>query len=220
MKKTFEKNGQNLCFKVLGISNYINVTEDKEAWSDLINVEMKLPTPAFVSEDSVKVTNRTIDLTWEAVANTIGYELEFDGSNQGIKVTTDLYEKVDDTTVGKFLHEDLVPDTNHYYRIRAKSEYGYSDWSDMLSITTKNEPPAKIENIYVSSDNERIKVRWDKVPEVDYYEVQFGKYKNEEVLTDDHITNEDFEWGPANEVRTTYCIKSDNDLKRWLRNKK
>ncbi len=138
-----KKNGQNLCFKVLGISNYINVTEDKEAWSDLINVEMKLPTPAFVSEDSVKVTNRTIDLTWEAVANTIGYELEFDGSNQGIKVTTDLYEKVDDTTVGKFLHEDLVPDTNHYYRIRAKSEYGYSDWSDMLSITTKNEPPAK-----------------------------------------------------------------------------
>ncbi|WP_248926907.1 glycoside hydrolase family 44 protein [Paenibacillus hamazuiensis] len=66
----------------------------------------------------------TITLTWDAVSGATLYELEADGA-------------IVQTASSSYAHTGLKADTQHTYRVRAKTATGISDWSSAVTVKTK-----------------------------------------------------------------------------------
>ncbi len=66
-----------------------------------------------------------ITLTWEGPDNAASYDVEADG------------EVVEEITDGAYVHEGLMPNTRHEYRVRAVNTDGvYGEWSGLLEANT------------------------------------------------------------------------------------
>jgi hypothetical protein len=70
------------------------------------------------------VTNTTIQLVWDPEDGATGYDIEIDGG------------PVESTTDTTFIHKDLIPGTEHSYRIRAKNIGGAAAWSEAIVKST------------------------------------------------------------------------------------
>ena len=68
--------------------------------------------------------NTSIVLSWNQVANATGYEVEVDGV-----VTDNGYET-------SCIHNGLLPNTTHTYRVRAKNDTEVSEWTEPLTVNT------------------------------------------------------------------------------------
>ena len=77
--------------------------------------------------DAADITAYTLKPTWAAVDNADYYEILFDSMN---------YSTIRDT---ELLFEDLRPETDYNFQIRAVNKDGYSDWTD-FAATTKSDP--------------------------------------------------------------------------------
>ncbi|MEN1989201.1 fibronectin type III domain-containing protein [Paenibacillus hubeiensis] len=88
------------------------------AWSDLISGMTLLGTPVLKGT----ADGTSIALGWDAVAGATFYEIEADG--QVVGTTSD----------PQWNHADLLPSSQHKYRIRAVSEQNSSAWSAVLTI--------------------------------------------------------------------------------------
>lgn len=73
------------------------------------------------------VTAYTVTPTWEPAANADYYEIEYDGQ---------LYTTI---TNGSLLFEDLTPDTDYSFRVRAVNAGGVSDWT-IVDVRTLPDP--------------------------------------------------------------------------------
>ncbi len=67
-----------------------------------------------------------IRLSWSPSQNASYYEIEIDQAT---------VNKMDDTT---FVHSNLIPGSTHNYRVRAVNSKGFSDWTEMVTVTTIN----------------------------------------------------------------------------------
>lgn len=112
---TVEKDDKDKGDKDKGDKDKGDKDKDKES-SDTI--------PPIPENINATATDSTINITWDKVKDAKRYEIEADGT------VTDNGNK----TV--FVHNGLLPDTKHQYRVRAVNEAGTSNWSSYVSVVT------------------------------------------------------------------------------------
>lgn len=110
--------------QTLVINGFENV--DSALAENVKNEALSAPTGLADNEEQKTPTSNT--LTWEAVEYAESYEVLADG----------IVHHVGNTTT--FAHKDLEYHSTHTYRVRARNAEGYSEWSDELSATTKEDP--------------------------------------------------------------------------------
>lgn len=123
-------------------------------WSSLIE---KLTLPDAPKNLTLEAGSSSVKLTWDRVDGAIEYELEADG--MVLAAVTD----------SSYLCENMVPNTEHVYRVRAKSEAGLGDWSDEARAFTLIAVP---QNIRTFSSRDNIRLVWDGAYGVTGYEIE------------------------------------------------
>lgn len=122
---------------VVTIDGFINANDPVEVPEDLV-----LPTVPLhfaVPEDGISSTS--IRVEWTPVDNAASYDVEKDG----VRYTG--------ITGDNFVFGDLKFGSTHQFRIRAVNARGVSDWSDLISAETDQDPWADaIENIKVATN--------------------------------------------------------------------
>ncbi|WP_202708414.1 fibronectin type III domain-containing protein, partial [Sporosalibacterium faouarense] len=93
-------------------------------WSILVK---QITSPDIPDDLEAEATTSEIRIVWDEVDGASSYDIEVDG-----KVIEEL-----DTT--EYIHKDLEPNTWHLYRVRARNNGGYSEWSEELQYNTKPE---------------------------------------------------------------------------------
>ncbi len=106
----------------LQIKGFVN-----EPKSDLLNTEGQLQSPENLLVVDTNATAYTLKLTWKKTANADFYEVEFDGM---------LYSTIRDN---ELLIENLLPETDYGFKLRAVNKSGASDWVN-YSAKTKADP--------------------------------------------------------------------------------
>lgn len=115
-------------------------------------------------------TDTSVSLSWTASTDNVGvtgYEIYADGIiiDNGMGTT--------------FIHEELTPNTQHTYSVRAKNESGTSDWSSLLTVITNSESAEDTDAINAYIENTSITLTWSVVNDAESYEVEFdGKVVN------------------------------------------
>jgi len=101
----------------------------------------------------------SVELSWDAVPDATGYDLEIDG------IVTDNGQE---TTV---IHSGLEPNSSHTYRVRARSAMENSEWTELLTILifTLRTP----ENVTAASDQTSISIEWNPVETAITYDIEF-----------------------------------------------
>ena len=102
-------------------------------------------------------TNTSITVTWDSVADVTGYEIEVDG------------EVIDNSTQTTYIHNGLVPGSQHTYRVRTKNIGGSGAWSTALTKLALIAPPT---NVVTSSKSNQITITWDAIEEATGYEIE------------------------------------------------
>lgn len=130
----------------------------KSGWSELLTVvtqDQELPIPQNVAVEPYKTK---VKINWDTIPG-LGYEIEVDGN---IKTMG---------TLSEYSHENLLPDTEHSYRIRSVKEGSYSDWSRLIIIRTKADIFTIPSAVKGEADNTRIIVSWEAVTNADGYDI-------------------------------------------------
>ena len=128
-------------------------TEPIEVWT------LPLPPPA-PDRPTAKATETNIKVSWKAVAEATGYDLEGDNSI--------IYSGPDLT----YTHTGLLPHTLHNYRVRAFNSGGESGWSQYISLYTSIQEPVAPTNIVATPAQTSITVTWDAVAGGQNYEIE------------------------------------------------
>ncbi|MGC5325784.1 glycoside hydrolase family 44 protein [Brevibacillus sp. SYSU BS000544] len=112
----------------------VTATIDGElVWGTAPESDTEQP-PTFPLPENVKVvpTENSISLSWNAVSDATAYDIEVDGN------------VVSDVTDTAYVHEGLQPDSEHYYKVRAKNENVTGEWSQVIvgkTLVSKDGPP-------------------------------------------------------------------------------
>ncbi len=108
------------------------------------------PDTAVLSDIVAVVTNKTIQIAWQAVRTDAQYEIEVDGT---------VYDNGKETA---YNHLGLKPSTFHTYRVRTVDKNGKGLWCAILSLSTLPNPPDAPKNINAATTNTQIELRWDR----------------------------------------------------------
>lgn len=100
-------------------------------------------------------TNKSITLKWNAVKGATAYDLEVDGVTVSVSNTS-------------YIKSNLLPDTDHVFRIRSKNAAGVSSWSEQILGLTKLVTPILKGN----QTNASITLTWVDVPGATSYEIE------------------------------------------------
>lgn len=123
-------------------------------WSKTISEIAKINVPQNVN---VSLEDNDITVTWDEVSGAVSYEIEVDG------------EVIDNEQSTQYVHNDLMPSTDHTYRVRAKNSNGVGDWSNLITRTVPTDIPT---NIDVIIDYTSIELTWNEVSGAIGYEVE------------------------------------------------
>ncbi len=114
-------------------------------------------TPAIPINTSSIPNPDALTLTWDAVIGATSYDVEFDGVIKSVAGTQDLVN-------------GLLPETEHVIRIRAVNEYGLSDWSQPLTVSTLPLPNVDIPtNVSAST---AIVISWNVIQGATGYDIE------------------------------------------------
>ncbi len=123
--------------------------------SDALLVKTLLATPVNVISS---ICTTKIILSWDAVDDAASYDIEVDGVlNEGVTATS-------------YTHNNLLSNTQHTYKIRAKNGSEESSWGQEISATTG--VLSIPSNISTSQTFTSITVSWDSVDEADEYDIE------------------------------------------------
>ena len=111
-----------------GLIDFWEFDPDKEIFS---RPELIAPENA-----SLDISNENIHMKWHSISGAEYYHLQI-SSDRGFYPLSINEESVSDTV---FIVNVLSPETRYYWRVKAKSESGESDWSDIFEFTTGNNP--------------------------------------------------------------------------------
>ncbi|WP_066494852.1 fibronectin type III domain-containing protein [Abyssisolibacter fermentans] len=129
-------------------------------WSRIYE-EYTLPFPPTTPQNIKTVLSQEeIEISWDSSLRVENYELEVDGSivNNGCETT--------------YIHEDLEPDSEHKYRVRAVNRGGESEWSELLTVASLPYPPETPTNIIVNKTKNSITLNWDEMERAEAYELE------------------------------------------------
>jgi len=142
-------------FRIRGVNR-----EGTGDWSSVVETATKPQAPSIPENITFTATQTSITLTWDAVEGASTYEIEEDGIITG---------EISNTN---YTHSQLVPGTQHAYRIRARNAGGTSDWSSQKIILTPTGTAGVPENLSVSATDTSVTLTWDVVSGADSYEVE------------------------------------------------
>ena len=128
-------------------------------WSSMI-VSNTL-TNAFGTPVNFKANanDTSVALTWDAVPESEGYDVEIDGVI------------IDNGMETSCIHNGLTPNTSHTYTVRARKGSETSEWTQPLTVTTyRLQTP---QDITASSDETSITVNWSPVLGATSYDIEF-----------------------------------------------
>lgn len=124
------------------------------SWSEAVK---KLTLPDVPQNLSATATSSSVGLAWDKVEGAIKYEVEADG----IVIAA--------VAENKYLHENLTPNKEHIYKVRARSEAGAGKWSEEARAFTLLGVPS---NIKYTATSTAITLTWDEADGVDAYEIE------------------------------------------------
>ncbi|TCM99393.1 alpha-tubulin suppressor-like RCC1 family protein [Paenibacillus sp. BK033] len=167
-QESLVKNGQKLSYVHKGLSSntvhFYRVRALKQDiagdWSEPITTRTLLVAPATPTSITATATTKSVTLSWGAVPNAFGYEVEWDGQVVSTGMLT------------SFIKKKLQVSSQHAYRVRAMNAGGTSAWSPIQYINTKNIAPAAPTISLASLDNTTATLRWDESLDASYYEVK------------------------------------------------
>ena len=116
----------------LVISGFVN---DGKLSSTELNPDLEAP---VLSENEEAKTATSITVQWDAVENADSYQVLVDGMPSDDIPADKLQSVLAGGT--SFTHAGLEYTSTHTYRVRAVNEDGYSEWSNVVSATTKDDP--------------------------------------------------------------------------------
>ena len=111
-------------------------------WSDEIRISTLLNIPSNIKTIS---TSNGINLSWDSVDEATGYDIQVDGT---------VY---DNGSSLNYLHNGLLPNSSHTYRIRGKNNDVLGEWSSLLTIYTAPDLP---QNVSAVHSNSAVKISW------------------------------------------------------------
>lgn len=123
-------------------------------WSEIIYVSTLLQIPINLG---ARVTPDGIIVTWDAVENADGYDIEVDGV------------MINNKNLTSYTHEGFLPNTEHFYRVRAKNGTAVSAWSEEITRKTYTGVPA---NLSANATSSEITLTWDPVVGAQGYELE------------------------------------------------
>lgn len=140
--------GESHKYRIRALSDTNN-----SAWTGIVSQVTK---PDVVTELNVTAsTNKSITLKWNAVKGATAYDLEVDGVIVSVSGTS-------------YIKSNLLPDTDHVFRIRSKNAAGVSSWSEQILGLTKLVTPILKGN----QTNASITLTWVDVPGATSYEIE------------------------------------------------
>lgn len=123
------------------------------AWTGIVS---QVTQPDVVTGLNVTAsTNKSVTLKWNAVKGATAYDLEVDGVTVSVSGTS-------------YIKSNLLPDTDHVFRIRSKNAAGVSSWSEQILGLTKLVTPILKGN----QTNASITLTWVAVPGATSYEIE------------------------------------------------
>ncbi len=123
-------------------------------WSEVVIAATKISIPGNVQANP---SGSQIIVTWDTVELAEGYDIEVDGT---------VIHNGNSTT---FLHDELMPNTEHTYRVRATNQVTSSDWSPLIKKTVLSDVPTNLEAAATSTT---IILTWDGVFGADAYDIE------------------------------------------------
>ncbi|TCM99392.1 alpha-tubulin suppressor-like RCC1 family protein [Paenibacillus sp. BK033] len=202
-QESLVKNGQKLSYVHKGLSSntvhFYRVRALKQDiagdWSEPITTRTLLVAPATPTSITATATTKSITLSWGAVPNAFGYEVEWDGQVVSTGMLT------------SFIKKKLQVSSQHAYRVRAMNAGGTSAWSPIQYINTKSTTPSAPTISLASLDNTTATLRWDELLDASYYEVKADGVVT--VLSD--ITTVTF-YGLKESSSHEYLIRAVNEI--------
>jgi len=140
--------------------------------SDVITTYATPVKPAIPQNVNATVSDTLITITWDAVGNAEGYDVELDGI---------LMEDDDDPI---YIHDGLESDTLHAYRVRARNAAIEGDWSAMQYIKTLPGKPAAPANIEVKSSSTGATLTWDKKDSDQSFDIEISDGTTTTIVSD------------------------------------
>ncbi len=128
-------------------------------WSAAVVASTRTNTFGIPDNFKANANNTSVILSWEQVPEADGYEMEIDG------VVTDNGSEI------SCIHDGLVPNTSHTYRVRAQKGTEASEWTQPLTVMTFN--LVTPQNVTATSDETAITVNWEPVDGAGSYDMEF-----------------------------------------------
>lgn len=143
-----------------------------------------------VNNLSGNFTNGQIQLSWNAVDNVDGYEIEVSVGDQYN------FQYHDNITGGQTSYNFTVNNagTDHYFKVRAytniNGNYNYGEFSEVLQVST-GYPMTAVGNFSAVYDGSYIQLNWSSQPNVDGYrlEVSVGNAFSWNVILNENSTS-------------------------------
>lgn len=147
-----------------------NETDFSETWK--FRIEKTLIIPAKVTlklpvNGAIDLDTLTVQFEWEASTNASSYDFELAESNQFSNITS----SKNDLTVTNHTVQNLISNKQYFWRVKAKSQDGEADFSDIWSITTIKPETTNSVNIANFNGNE-YKIYPNPAKEVIYIETK------------------------------------------------
>lgn len=116
------------------------------------------------SEVTVHAGRNSMNISWNAVAGALRYDVELDG---GSVISTG--------TNTSYTHEGLQPGTQHTYRVRTVNSGGAGRWSQPYTQYTIIDPPATPANFAAEKvTNKLVSLEWDWVTDAFGYQIEIN----------------------------------------------
>lgn len=98
----------------------------------------------------------SIKVSWDRVPGATGYDISVDG-------------RIIELTDTSYTHRNLKQNTQHSYKVRAKSGNKIGDWSNEISVFTVLDTPILSGEV----ETNIINLKWQPIEEAEYYEIFF-----------------------------------------------
>ena len=121
----FAKTDVNKTEQTLEVKGFVNAGELS---GDTLNESLKAPTNLAAPEDSLTPTS--IKLTWDKVEGATSYDIEIDG----------MVNSIPGGDTVEFTVADLPYHSSHEFKIRTRTQEGYSAWSEPITVQTLEDP--------------------------------------------------------------------------------
>ena len=132
----------------------------KSNWSSEVLVTTRVGTPSVPYNIETETSKTQIRITWDEVTGATGYDIELDG----------LIADAGNNT--SYTHRNLIPETEHTYRVRAKVSGIGGDWSPMVTASTLLDVFGTPANFKADATDTTVALTWDEVTGATGYDVE------------------------------------------------